>query len=278
MGTLPPALEIIQDGLCLSKWNILHRESPTPDVLHSCSFIDCCPDILTVQIEVILGDVKTDLIHADHADDITTTVHRGDLTTIAFPQTGYKCPLTCDFCRTSLSALKVAQTHAYMISFPGGPTRPVQPSVRRQMLRETGHPSLVRKLGSSTRYVLVWLFQAARLRFLDSHHSIFYLKIGELYAHMHDVMERDWIVMKKQPGQWLTKTTQYKNLAPKVATCRKFFQDVYTAVYLNARNYLAQFGCAHAGKTEMNEANILLEFDGANHVRTSFLLLSGFLT
>ena len=103
MGTRLPALEIIQDGLCLSKWNILHRESPTPGVLHSCSFIGCCLDILTVQVEVILGDVKTDLIHAGRADDMTTTVHRGDLTT-AFPQTSYKssvCPLTCDFCRTT---------------------------------------------------------------------------------------------------------------------------------------------------------------------------------
>ena len=115
MGTRPPALEIIQDGFCLSKWNILHRESPTPGVLHSCSFIDCCLDILTVQVEVILGDVKTDLIHADRADDMTTTVHRGDLTTTAFPQTGYK-----QVSLFGLNASQAVRMDAFTGFSPGG--------------------------------------------------------------------------------------------------------------------------------------------------------------
>ena len=103
------------------------------------------------------------------------------------------------------------------------------------------------------------------------------LKIGELYAHAHDATDRDWIVMKKQPGQWLTRTPQYRFLATNRHTCHKFFQDAYTAVYWDAKNYIAQFGCVHAGNTEMNEANILFEFDVADNVRTPFLF-SGSLT
>ena len=95
----------------------------------------------------------------------------------------------------------------------------------------------------------------------------FLLKIGELYAHTHDAKGRDWLVMKKQPGRWLTRTSQYGPLATDPNTCPKFFRDAYTAVYWDAWNYIAQFGCIHAGKNEMNEANVLFEFDAADKVR-----------
>lgn len=77
--------------------------------------------------------------------------------------------------------------------------------------------------------------------------------------------------MKKQHGEWLSRTTQYGGIRPEDPTCPKFFQDVYRAVYLDAWTYISQFGCIHAKGIGMNEANVLLEFDEADHVRT-FLL------
>ena len=72
---------------------------------------------LTVQVEVILDDVKTDLTYPHHTDDKKTTFHCDGLTTIAFPQIGYKptvCILTGDLCwmitqRVSLISLSASK-------------------------------------------------------------------------------------------------------------------------------------------------------------------------
>lgn len=104
------------------------------------------------------------------------------------------------------------------------------------------------------------------------------IQIGELYAHRRDAMGRDWLVMKKQPGAWLTQTAQYANLAGNPATCPRFFVDVYIAVFNNARDYIAKYGCAHAGGTEMNEANVLFEYNNANQVLFFLFLRLGSLT
>ena len=45
---------------------------------------------LTVHIEVVLDDVRAGLIQADHTDSVTATVYCNGLTTIAFPEIGYK--------------------------------------------------------------------------------------------------------------------------------------------------------------------------------------------
>ena len=43
---------------------------------------------LTVQVEVVLDDVKTGLIHAGHADDVTTTI-ACELRNAKFSDLGY---------------------------------------------------------------------------------------------------------------------------------------------------------------------------------------------
>ena len=45
-------------------------------------------------------------------------------------------------------------------------------------------------------------------------------------------------------------------------SCRTFCESVYTVVYLDAKNHIAQFGCIHLGDAEMSEANVLIEFNG----------------
>ena len=45
---------------------------------------------LTVQVEIVLDGVKTGSIHADHADNVTTTVQYDGPTAIAFPELSYK--------------------------------------------------------------------------------------------------------------------------------------------------------------------------------------------
>jgi len=69
--------------------------------------------------------------------------------------------------------------------------------------------------------------------------------------------------MKKRLGQWFTKKTQYKNLAPRVSTCYESFRGVYTAECLDVKNYTAKLYCAHAGKTEISEANVLFTYGQA---------------
>jgi hypothetical protein len=49
-----------------------------------------------------------------------------------------------------------------------------------------------------------------------------------------------------------------------VSTCRKFFQDICVAEYLDVNDYIAQFCCARAGGTEVNEAGVLFGFGEAN--------------
>ena len=44
---------------------------------------------LTVQVEVVLDDAKTGLTHADHADNVTTTIFC-DMKRIAFPELEYR--------------------------------------------------------------------------------------------------------------------------------------------------------------------------------------------
>ena len=45
---------------------------------------------LTVQVEIVLDGVKTGSIHADHADNVMTTVQYDGLTAIAFSELSYK--------------------------------------------------------------------------------------------------------------------------------------------------------------------------------------------
>ena len=75
--------------------------------------------------------------------------------------------------------------------------------------------------------------------------------------------------MKSQPGKWLTQTQAYKEVDGKLdearTSCRNFYESVYTAVYLDAKKYITEFGCIHRGKAKMGESNVLIEFD-ANKV------------
>ncbi|KAF9645664.1 hypothetical protein BDM02DRAFT_3119805 [Thelephora ganbajun] len=52
--------------------------------------------------------------------------------------------------------------------------------------------------------------------------------------------------------------------------CPAFFMDAYRAVYEDARDYIAAYGCIHAGGNEMNEGNVLFEYDANNHVRLRY--------
>jgi hypothetical protein len=45
-------------------------------------------------------------------------------------------------------------------------------------------------------------------------------------------------------------------------SCRTFYESVYTAAHLDAKNWIAQFGCIHLGNAEMSEANVLIEVNG----------------
>ena len=88
------------------------------------------------------------------------------------------------------------------------------------------------------------------------------------------MLDRDWVVMKAQPGKWLSKTQNYDEVAKKLneATniCRDFYKSVYTAVYLDAKKYISDFGCIHPGEAEMGEGNVLIEFN-AGKVGSFFL-------
>ena len=50
--------------------------------------------------------------------------------------------------------------------------------------------------------------------------------------------------------------------------CRAFYESVYTAVYLDAKRYISNYGCIHRRNTWMAEPDVLIEFN-ANGV--SFL-------
>lgn len=76
--------------------------------------------------------------------------------------------------------------------------------------------------------------------------------------------------MKKQPGAWLTQTAQYATFARNPATCPTFFMSAYRAVFEDAKNYTATYGCIHAGGIEMNDANVLFEYDTNNQVGSRF--------
>ena len=45
-------------------------------------------------------------------------------------------------------------------------------------------------------------------------------------------------------------------------SCRAFYESIYTVVYLDAKNHIAQFGCVHPQNAEISEANVLIEFNG----------------
>jgi hypothetical protein len=45
-------------------------------------------------------------------------------------------------------------------------------------------------------------------------------------------------------------------------TCRAFYESVYTVVYLDAKNHIAQFECIHPQNAEMSEANVFIESNG----------------
>jgi len=70
-------------------------------------------------------------------------------------------------------------------------------------------------------------------------------QIGELHAHEADNLGRDQVVMKLQPGKRLTDTQAYKEIDNKLeearTTCCEFYESVYTAVYLDAKNYSTKF-------------------------------------
>lgn len=80
--------------------------------------------------------------------------------------------------------------------------------------------------------------------------------------------------MKKQPGTWLTKTQPYEFFANDFDTCPWFFADAYRAVYDDAKNYIAEYGCIHAKGSEMNEANVLFEYDDKTRVRSILILVA----
>jgi len=90
-------------------------------------------------------------------------------------------------------------------------------------------------------------------------------QIGELHAHETDSMGRDWAVMKMQPGKPLLDTQAYREIDRKLEearmSCRNFYESVYTAVYLDAKKYITEFGCIHRGNAQMGESNVLLEFN-----------------
>jgi hypothetical protein len=46
--------------------------------------------------------------------------------------------------------------------------------------------------------------------------------------------------------------------------CRRFFQDIYAAMYLDVNDYIAQSCCVRAGGTEVNEAGVPFGFGEAN--------------
>ena len=64
--------------------------------------------------------------------------------------------------------------------------------------------------------------------------------------------------MKQQPGVLLTKTSEYGDSVGNPDTCPNFFGSAYNAVYNDAKNYIAEYGCVHDGT---NGNNVLFEYD-----------------
>ncbi|KAF9645662.1 hypothetical protein BDM02DRAFT_3271525 [Thelephora ganbajun] len=94
--------------------------------------------------------------------------------------------------------------------------------------------------------------------------------IYELYGHKRNASRRDRLTMKMQPGQKLSETPQYKTLGDNVTTCPGLFEAICQAVLEDAKGYIAEYGCIHAGDAEMNDGNVLFEFDAANKKPTAY--------
>ena len=77
-------------------------------------------------------------------------------------------------------------------------------------------------------------------------------QVHELYAHALDGMNRDRLVMKMQPGKSLEVTQQYLDLGnhPNDRDCLDFFSRAYTALFEDAKNYIAQYAAFMAGRGE----------------------------